>query len=232
MQVRGGRGRILELLLLQLLELLQLLQLLKLLELLKLVLLLHGSILCVLRLVGVATDALIHYVGGLSSCGVNDGVDVRLGPGSRRVVPSLVVAVHGVLLLLLELKLLADGKTLELLSGGLDIAQLLLKALLLLGKVRVRGDQLRIDTRVHLLLSLHVELKLGRGENLLSGVLLAQVGERVERLSLVALVALVSLVPLVPQLRQSSLRRVVDILGGRVSARVVPSELLLRLLRH
>lgn len=61
---------------------------------------------------------------------------------------------------------------LELLGCGLDISKLLLKSLLLLGKVQVGGDELSIQVGIHMLLGLLIHGKLGRGQNLVDGVLL------------------------------------------------------------
>ncbi|KAL2104870.1 hypothetical protein VUR80DRAFT_9427 [Thermomyces stellatus] len=235
LDTRGSRI-LLELLLLKLLKLLQLLQLLKLLKLL--LLLLQCSILRVLRLIVVlllhlAGYALVHNVGRLTGRGINEGVDIGLRSSRGCGIPPLVVAVHAIpllllLLLLLELNLLTDAKTLELLGRSLDVAQLLLEALLLLSEVRVRCNQLGVNAWIHLLLSLRVELKLGRGKDLLGGVLLAQLGERAERHSLVplALYWLMHLVPLVPKVRHSSLGRVVRLLGACVHALIAAGILM------
>jgi len=77
---------------------------------------------------------------------------------------SLII--HAVLLLLAR-----NGETLELLRGSLDIAELLLKLLLLLGKVQVRVDKLGVHFGVHMLNALVIDLDLRRSKNLLGRVL-------------------------------------------------------------
>ena len=209
---------LLELELLLLLQLLKLLELLELLQLLKLLLLLlEGRILGELGLIDVlAGGALVDQVGRLTSGGVNEGVDAGLDARNRT---ALVLAIQGELLLL---NLRVDSESLELLSGGLDVAELLLQALLLLSKIRVGSNQLSVHRRVHLLLHLGVELQLGRSKNLVSGILLAHVHQRVERGLLTT--AAVS--------GQSSLGSVVSIVGRSVGVDIDLGELLLGLLSH
>lgn len=74
-------------------------------------------------------------------------------------------------LLLCKLRVV-QVKLLELLSSGLNLAQLLLESLLLLGQIHVGCNKLSIQVGIHLLLSLVINGEFRRGKNLVHSVLL------------------------------------------------------------
>ena len=74
----------------------------------------------------------------------------------RCMLLGLLIVKSIVLLLLLKLlnaHLTVKMEPIELLSGGGDVDELLLKALLLLSEVQIGGQQLGVEARVHLFLA-------------------------------------------------------------------------------
>jgi hypothetical protein len=151
-------------------------------------------------------DVLIHKVRWLTSGGVDVCVDIGLllSHGCGNVlgqVLKLGLSIHGGELLLLNL--LVQVEAVKLVGGGLNVQELLLQSLPLLGKEHVGGYQLRIEVWIHVLLAAIVNVDLWRGENLVWCVLVAHLCQ--------------GIVPLrISVMRQRSLWRIVHVM------RIVP----------
>jgi hypothetical protein len=122
----------------------------------------------------VLSGALVKVVRVLSGGRVEHGVDGTLARGHtlhQHVEVGLLLLL--LLLLLVHVvvgRLAVDVEVLELLLRGLQAHELLLEALLLLGKVQVGADEIGVDGRVHVLRRLLLDADLGRSENLVSRV--------------------------------------------------------------